>query len=276
MKIIQVEKLLTGTLIREGAGVKLHRYIGTTRRNDFDPILLLDFFDSEEAMDYLGGFPEHPHRGFETVTYLLNGQMEHQDNQRHHGVIGPGDVQWMTAGRGIIHSEMPKQTQGRLRGFQLWFNLPAANKWVAPRYQEFGEAQLPVETHDSGLTIKVIAGQTEQGTLSPIEGIATQPIFFDIHLPSHKDMRQGIPLGHQTLVFVLSGEVAIHGEVIKEGVLAALSQGDVLTLEAIKESHCILVAAKKIKEPMAWLGPFVMNTQEEVMQALDDYRNNRF
>ncbi|WED42908.1 pirin family protein [Legionella cardiaca] len=276
MKTIAIEKLLTGTMMREGAGVKLYRYIGTTRQNEFDPILLVDFFDSDEAMDYLGGFPEHPHRGFETVTYLLNGQMEHRDNHDHCGIIGPGDVQWMTAGRGIIHSEMPKQAQGRLTGLQLWFNLPAANKWVEPRYQEFPASQLPVESYDSGLTIKVIAGKTDQGTQSPIHGIATQPIFFDIHLPCHEKWQQSIPLNHQALLFVLAGEVNIQGKVVGERNLAVLSQGTSLIAEGIKDAHCLLIAAEKIKEPIAWLGPFVMNTQEEVMQALDDYRNNRF
>ncbi|STX49053.1 pirin-like protein [Legionella hackeliae] len=178
MTTIKIARLITGTLLREGAGVKLHRYIGLIRQNDFDPILLLDFFDSDNELDYMGGFPPHPHRGFETVTYMLSGKMEHQDNKGHRGIIGPGDVQWMTAGRGIIHSEMPKQTQGQLTGLQLWFNLPAANKWVEPRYQEYKATQLPVETHSSGLSIKVIAGKTDQGTQSPIDGIATQPIFF--------------------------------------------------------------------------------------------------
>lgn len=276
MRAIQVKQLLTGTLMREGAGVKLHRYIGASNQNEFDPILLVDFFDSDDAMDYMGGFPKHPHRGFETVTYLLEGQMEHQDNHGHQGIIGPGDVQWMTAGRGIIHSEMPRQTQGRLKGLQLWFNLPAANKWVEPRYQEFLAAQLPLEKHDSGLMIKVIAGETEQGTKSPIEGIATAPLFFDLHLPSQEKMTQTISTNHQVLLFVLSGEVSIQGQSITEGVLAALDQGELLTLEGVRDAHCLLIAAKKIKEPVAWLGPFVMNTQQEVLQALDDFRNNRF
>lgn len=177
MKTMQVVRLIDGTLLREGAGVKLHRYIGLVRQNDFDPILLFDFFDSDNEMDYMGGFPPHPHRGFETVTYMLNGQMEHEDNQGHRGVIGPGDVQWMTAARGIIHSEMPKPAQGRLTGLQLWFNLPAINKWDAPRYQEYKGSQLPVENHASGMRIKVIAGKTDKGTKSPIDGIATAPVF---------------------------------------------------------------------------------------------------
>ncbi|ASQ47487.1 pirin family protein [Legionella clemsonensis] len=276
MKTIHVERLIQGTLLREGAGVKLHRYIGLIRQNDFDPILLLDFFDSDNEMDYMGGFPLHPHRGFETVTYMLNGQMEHQDNHGHRGVIGPGDVQWMTAGRGIIHAEMPKQTQGRLTGLQLWFNLPAANKWVAPRYQEFRATQLPVETHPSGFNIKVIAGKTDKGTRSPIEGIATEPIFLDISFAAKETLKQSIPKDHQAILFTLNGEVIVQGQVVAEKILADLSEGSIVSLEGSAGARCLLIAAKKIKEPIAWLGPFVMNTQQEVMQALDDYRNNRF
>lgn len=276
MKKIQVEKLINGTLIREGAGVKLHRYIGTDRHNHYDPILLFDFFNSDEPLDYIAGFPEHPHRGFETVTYLLNGRMEHQDNKGHRGIIGPGDVQWMTAGRGIIHSEMPKQDTGPFTGLQLWFNLPAANKLTSPRYQEFGSEKLPVEKIDSGSSIKVIAGKTQKGTSSPIKGIVTEPIFFDIHLAADTAFEQKIPLSHRALLFVLSGEILIEGQTIKAHTLAALSQGENLVLTSLEDAHCLLIAAKKIDEPIAWLGPFVMNTQEEVLQALDDYRNHRF
>lgn len=278
MDELHIERQLSGTLIREGAGVKLHRYIGTNRQNDYEPILLFDFFDSDNAMDYLGGFPAHPHRGFETVTYLLHGHMAHQDNKGHQGVIGPGDVQWMTAGRGIIHSEMPRQSQGRLAGFQIWFNLPAANKWSEPRYQEFTADQLPVEQHDTGVLIKVIAGKTEKGTCSPLTGITTSPLFFDITLPTEQILQQPIPISHQTLLFVLSGAVKIGRDIVTQGILAALSVGERLTLQgqANDDTRCLLIAAKKLKEPIAWLGPFVMNTQEEAMQALDDYRNNRF
>ncbi|MDI9817968.1 MULTISPECIES: pirin family protein [unclassified Legionella] len=277
MDDIRVEKLLTGTLMREGAGVKLHRYIGSSQQNEYDPILLFDFFDSDQPMDYLGGFPQHPHRGFETVTYMLNGQMLHRDNHGHQGVIGPGDVQWMTAGRGIIHSEMPKQTEGRLTGLQLWFNLPAAKKWSSPHYQEFTAAQLPVETHDSAIEIKVIAGKTDKGTASPIQGIATAPLFFDISLPAGQAIQQSIPAHHQAILFVLSGSCLAGNQPVHSGVLAILSPGNKLVLKGLTENaRCLLIAAKKLQEPVAWLGPFVMNTQAEVLQALDDYRNKRF
>lgn len=277
MNTIQIEQLLTGTLMREGAGVKLQRYIGADRQNNYEPILLFDFFDSDEAMDYVAGFPEHPHRGFETITYMLHGQMAHKDNQGHQGTIGPGDVQWMTAGRGIIHSEMPRQQSGRLTGLQLWLNLPAERKWSEPHYQEYTAMQLPVEKHSSGTTIKVIAGKTSMGTSSPISGIATSPLFFDISFPNRQKLQQIIPVTHQSMLYVLSGEVMVQGQGVKQGVLAILSAGEQLLLQGgDKESRCLLIAAKKLKEPIARLGPFVMNTQDEVMQALDDFRNNRF
>ncbi len=196
-------------------------------------------------MDYVAGFPEHPHRGFETITYMLHGQMAHKDNQGHQGIIGPGDVQWMTAGRGIIHSEMPRQQSGRLTGLQLWLNLPAERKWSAPHYQEYTAIQLPIEQHRSGITIKVIAGKTVQGTSSPISGIATLPLFFDITLPRQQRLQQHIPATHQAMLFVLSGEVIIQGQVVKQGVLAILSTGESLLLQSgDKDSRCLLIAAK--------------------------------
>ncbi len=277
MQEITIEQQLVGTLMREGAGVKLHRYIGADRNNFYEPILLFDFFDSTNELDYIAGFPSHPHRGFETVTYVLAGQIAHQDNQGHQGVIGPGDVQWMTAGRGIIHSEMPKRTKEGLTGLQVWLNLPAANKLIKPHYQEFAAAQLPLEQHDSGVLIKVIAGETDKGTKSPIAGIATDPLFLDIQLPAQQVMQQHIPSGHQSLLFVLTGEVMIQGQIIEQRRLATLTPGKRVMLQGLTETaRCLLIAAKKLKEPIARLGPFVMNSEDEVLQALEDYRNNRF
>lgn len=277
MKEIYVEKQLTGTLVREGAGVRVQRYIGTEKNDPFEPILLLDFFDSKNELDYIAGFPNHPHRGFETITYLLTGEIAHQDNQGHQGLIGPGDVQWMTAGRGIVHSEMPQKNEEGIAGLQLWLNLPAANKMVAPHYQEYTASQLPIEQQDSGVQIKVIAGRTDQGTQSPITGIATNPLFFDIHLPAQQLVQQRLPSSHQALVFVLAGELKIQEELVKRHHLAILSPGELLTLQGLADdTHCLLIAAKKLKEPIARLGPFVMNTEEEIKQALDDFRNNRF
>ncbi|KTD24064.1 pirin family protein [Legionella maceachernii] len=277
MRTIHVEQQLIGTLIREGAGVKLMRYIGADRKNPFEPILLFDFFDSDNEMDYIAGFPSHPHRGFETITYLLTGQIAHQDNQGHQGVIGPGDVQWMTAGRGIIHSEMPQKNNEGITGLQLWLNLPAVDKWTKPRYQEYTASQLPVENHESGIRIKVIAGKTDQGIQSPIAGIATEPLFLDIRLPKQQIFEQRIAKNHQSMVFVVSGEIMIQGETVKSRHLAILSPGESLNLQGLAhDSHCLLITAKKLKEPIARLGPFVMNTEEEVRQAVEDFHNNRF
>ncbi len=276
MQEIGITQLVKGTLIREGAGVKLHRYIGAEHTNEFEPILLFDYFDSSDSLDYMAGFPPHPHRGFETITYLLHGIITHEDNQGHKGVIHSGDVQWMTAGKGIIHSEMPSSSSGRLHGLQMWLNLPAAQKMSEPRYQEISRDNLPVETTDSGVVIKVIAGRTDKGTSSPINNIATHPFFFDINLPAGTRVKQHIPRDYQSILFVISGEVSIAGRTVPQQVLANLSAGNIVTLAAEQESHCLLIAAAKIHEPVARYGPFVMNTQQEVMQAVDDFRSGRF
>ncbi|QMT58665.1 pirin family protein [Legionella sp. PC997] len=275
MSEIKVERLIKGILVREGAGVKLHRYIGIERSNDFEPLLLLDYFNSAEPLDYMAGFPSHPHRGFETITYLLDGSITHEDNKGHKGVIAAGDVQWMTAGKGIIHSEMPS-ANGKLHGLQLWLNLPAAEKMRAPFYQEMQSEQLPVETHDSGARVKVIAGTTDKGTHSPITGIATQPLLFDIILPPGASMQQHIPHDYQTILLVISGAVRIGEQLVQHDTLAKLGTGDNLLLNAETASQCILIAAARLHEPITRHGPFVMNTQEEIIQALDDYRNGRF
>lgn len=276
MTTISVTGLMQGHLIREGAGVKLQRYIGADRTNPLEPFLLFDYFDSTDPLDFIAGFPPHPHRGFETITYLLQGSITHEDNKGHKGTIGAGDVQWMSAGKGIIHSEMPSSNTGRLQGLQLWLNLPAAEKMRTPRYQERASVELPVEAHESGLQIKVIAGTTDKGTQAPITDIATQPLFFDIHMPAGTSMQQSIPLDYQALLFVLSGAVFVDGQEISHGTLAALSQGSTLSLNATQESQFLLMAAAKLNEPIVRHGPFVMNTQEEIEQAVADFRGGRF
>ena len=281
MSKTQIEQILTGTLLREGAGVKLFRYIGADKRNDFDPFLLFDFFDSNDPMDYIGGFPEHPHRGFETVTYLLHGKMVHHDNQGHVGIIGPGDVQWMTAGRGIIHSEMP-QTSGHLCGMQLWLNLPATHKLTTPFYQEFISEELPRERNQDGTIIKVIAGISPvDDKPSPIQNKHTDPFFFDITLPTSNTFEYSLPATHRCILFVLKGSLEVHTETgtqcINKKEMAILGTGEELAFKAMENlTQCLLIGAKKLHEPVVRLGPFVMNTQEEVLQALDDYRNMRF
>ncbi|KGP63795.1 quercetin 2,3-dioxygenase [Legionella norrlandica] len=276
MKVVTVEQLIRGTLIREGGGVKLHRYIGAGKTNDFEPILLFDYFNSTDPLDYIAGFPPHPHRGFETITYLLHGSITHEDTQGNKGVINAGDVQWMTAGRGIIHSEMPFSLTGRLQGLQLWLNLPASEKMREPRYQEKLSDQLPIEVHESGVVIKVIAGITNRGLSSPITEIATQPLFLDITLPKAVAVRQSIPKDYQAIFFVMKGVVKIEGHQIDEGVMASLTPGEMIQIEGKEKSHCLLIAAAKLHEPIARYGPFVMNTQEEIMQAIQDFRSGHF
>lgn len=276
MRDISVERLINGVLIREGAGVKVQRYIGVERRDDFEPLLLLDYFDSSDPIDFMAGFPPHPHRGFETITYLLDGAITHEDNKGHKGTIGAGDVQWMTAGKGIIHSEMPSTERGRLNGLQLWLNLPAAEKMREPRYQELVSAQLPLEKNATGARVKVIAGKTDKGTSSPITGIATAPLFFDISLPPGARMQQHIPDDYQAVLLVISGAVLVGEQTVQQGVLAKLGAGNILSLSAEKDSQCLLIAAVKLHEPIVRHGPFVMNTTQEVMQALDDFRQGKF
>lgn len=276
MTEIKVEQIIQGTLIREGGGVKLQRYIGAERDNPYEPILLLDYFDSHDPLDYMAGFPAHPHRGFETITYLLHGTITHEDNKGNKGVIGPGDVQWMTAGKGIIHSEMPSSSTGHLMGLQLWMNLPAAKKMTEPRYHDRPSADFPLEQQDSGVVVKVIAGSTNKGTSSPISGIATNPLFFDIQLPKNSEFCQQIAADYQVILFVLDGEIEVGTDVIGSKQLAALSAGDSLRIKSKAASQCLLVAAQKLHEPIARYGPFVMNTQEEIMQALADFRSNSF
>lgn len=273
---VKINKLIKSRLIREGAGVKLQRYIGTERTNEFEPLLLLDYFDSTDPLDFMAGFPPHPHRGFETITYLLHGAISHEDNQGHRGTITAGDVQWMTAGRGIVHSEMPDPSSARLQGVQLWLNLPAAEKMRPPRYQELASAKLPVEVHDSGVSIKVVAGSTDKGTTSPISDIATQPLFFELNLPAQTLSQYSIPADYSAILLLIAGQVVVDEQVIEAHTLAALTTGGMLTIKAQHDSQCLLIAAKKIAEPIVRHGPFVMNTQEEIIQAINDFRSGKF
>lgn len=276
MNKLKVARLIQGTLFREGAGVKLHRYIGVGRDDEFEPILLFDYFDSSEELDYMAGFPPHPHRGFETITYLLHGTITHEDNKGHKGVIKAGDVQWMTAGKGIVHSEMPSSSTGRLQGLQLWLNLPAAAKMAEPQYQEQTSDQFPVETDASGLKVKVIAGSTDKGTRSSIKAGVTKPLFLDIHLPEGTTFTQSFTKESQVVLFVLSGIVSVGDAHITKGVLAAFTEGEALVIKGLETSQCLLIAATKLKEPIVRHGPFVMNTPEEIIQAIDDFRNGKF
>lgn len=269
----------SGLPASDGAGVQLTRIIGTPDIDFVDPFLLLDAFESDRPGDYIGGFPDHPHRGFETVTYLLAGRMRHKDNAGHEGVIEPGGVQWMTAGRGIVHSEMPEQDNGLLQGFQLWVNLPAAEKMTAPGYQGFAPPVIPIDSLEAGGEIKVIAGKTDAGTAGPVKSATVAPLFLDVSLGQHGDFTQRVPDTHSAIVYVIDGRVRIGAErrelpARSLGILGAGDRVDIATGNA--PSRFLLIAGRRLNEPVARGGPFVMNTKQEVLQAFQDYQSGRF
>ena len=268
----QVAALYPCVPTTDGAGVKISRVIGTPRLGQIDPFLLFDQFGSDDPDAYISGFPDHPHRGFETVTYMLAGRVRHKDNHGHEGVLGPGGVQWMTAGRGIVHSEMPEQTEGLMKGFQLWVNLPAALKMREPRYQEFEADQLPLSTPAPGVTAKVIAG-TLGNRRGPVEGISVDPLYADLRFEPKAALDVPVAAGHTLLLFVFDGEVAIGDVTVPTGSLAVMgSEGEALAMTAgARGASAMLLAATPIGEPVVRHGPFVMNTREEIQQALEDY-----
>ncbi len=280
-----VARLVRGVPTTDGAGVKLTRVIGQPQLADLDPFLMLDEFGTDNPGDYIAGFPDHPHRGFETVTYMLDGRMRHRDNHGHEGVLVPGAVQWMTAGRGIVHSEMPEQQEGRMRGFQLWINLPARQKMTAPRYQEFGPEKIP-QVEAGTARVKVIAGAVS-GVVGPIVQPATEPTYLDIELGAGSVFTHELPAGQAAFAYVYEGSVRI-GEgdsaaTVQTHELAVLGDGGAVRLEGRVVSHergaparVILVAGRPLGEPVAKYGPFVMNTREELMQAFQDFQSGRF
>jgi len=263
----------------DGAGVKMTRIIGTQALNVLDPFLLLDAFESDRPDDYIGGFPSHPHRGFETVTYLLAGRMRHKDSAGNEGVIEPGGVQWMTAGRGIVHSEMPEQEDGLLMGFQLWVNLPASAKMSAPAYQEFPPSKVPLEQRDNGTVIRVIAGLTDQGTRGPVENTYVEPTYMDISLPAGQTFEQTVGTTSNAFIFVIEGTLVVgdNQKPLGHRILGILGEGDRVAVTANGEkTRFLLVAGQPLHEPIARGGPFVMNTREEILQAFEDFQNGRF
>lgn len=273
---------LKGIETADGAGVKLTRIIGSPQLNMLDPFLLLDCFESDDASDYIGGFPTHPHRGFETVTYLLNGRMRHKDSAGHEGVIESGGVQWMTAARGIQHSEMPEQEEGLMKGFQLWVNLPASAKMSDPAYQEFAPESMPVEQRDNGTEVRVIAGTTDQGTKGPVINHYTDPTYMDICLPEYTEFQQTLPAEHNALVYVIDGEIRIedsrgHTQILEARSLGVVSRGEQLQFTSgDQNARLLLIAGKPLNEPVARSGPFVMNTKEEIMMAYADFSRGEF
>ena len=274
--IRELQTLTSGTHTTDGDGVKMTRIIGTPDLNMLDPFLLFDVFESDQAQDYIGGFPDHPHRGFETVTYLLAGRMRHKDNAGHEGVIEPGGVQWMTAGKGIVHSEMPEQEDGLLQGFQLWVNLPASKKMQIPAYQEFPANKIMVERLDNGTEVRVIAGTTNNDTSGPVINHTVNPIYMDVSLPEGQIFEQTVNVDDNAFIFVIEGELSVSDSMrkINRRQMGILQQGYQVLVTANKKTKFLLVAARPLNEPVAG-GPFVMNTKAEVLQAFDDFKNNR-
>lgn len=276
----RVLQLVRGQPTSDGAGVKLNRVIGQRALEMLDPFLMLDEFRSDQAGDYLAGFPNHPHRGFETVTYMLAGRMRHGDNQGNSGLLTPGSVQWMTAGRGIVHSEMPEQEDGLMWGFQLWVNLPAADKMTAPRYQDIAPERIPQCTTDSGAQVRVIAGRFEDAQ-GPVDAAATAPVYLDVALPAGSRQSLPVPAGHNAFVYVFEGEVAVGpdgaAQPVARGELGVLGRGgDVTVAAGAQPARLILVAGRPLGEPVAKYGPFVMNTQDEIVAAIRDFQAGRF
>jgi quercetin 2,3-dioxygenase len=274
----KVVRKVVGQPTSDGAGVRMTRVIGTQAFDHFDPFLLLDEFKSDDPNDYIAGFPDHPHRGFETVTYMLAGRMKHGDNKGNTGLLGPGSVQWMTAGRGIVHSEFPQQVEGLMWGFQLWVNLPASDKLTEPRYQDIQGDSIPEVALADGVSARVIAGRLG-GAEGPISGVATEPVYYDLRLDGGRAHTVSLPPGHNAFVYVYEGAVRVGEErdalAVKRGELALLSRGDSVHVRADEASRLILVAGRPLNEPVARYGPFVMNTPDEIYQAFEDYRAGR-
>jgi redox-sensitive bicupin YhaK (pirin superfamily) len=269
-----VTQIIQGQKTSDGDGVNLNRVIGTRQLPYVNPFLMLDEFGSDAASDYIGGFPDHPHRGFQTVTYMLDGKMRHHDNKGNAGVVGPGDVQWMNAGSGLIHSEMPEQTEGMMRGFQLWINLPAAEKMSKPAYQEISADQFPV-VDIGGASVKIIAGEAG-GVKGPISA-SGQPLYIDVTVNDGVTFTQELNSEHSAFLYVYEGSVAVNDKSLQSGMLGLLEDGDeVSVVGTSNSSKFILLSAMPIDEPVARQGPFVMNTQNEIRQAIIDFTEGRF
>lgn len=266
--------------VSDGAGVRLYRALGTRQLVQADPFLLLDEFKSDEPLDYIGGFPDHPHRGFQTVTYMLAGRMRHKDNKAHEGVLTPGSVQWMKAGCGIIHSEMPEQEDGLLHGFQLWVNLPAREKMSEPAYHEFSSEQIPLVTREQS-TLRIIAGNTQDGVTGAVQGITGNPVYLDVQLSPDGEFSESLESHHTALLYMFEGDGAVvatgRSDVLESGHLTELGPGNRIKVRAsAKGCRFLLIASAPFDEPIARQGPFVMNTESELRQATIDYASGKF
>ena len=273
----RIEALVAGYATSDGAGVRLTRLLTQKLQRRLDPFLMLDAFGSDDAEDYIAGFPDHPHRGFETITYMLDGRMRHRDSAGHEGVLGPGGVQWMTAGRGVIHSEIPEQTAGRMEGFQLWLNLPAADKMCVPWYRDFVAAELPAYRTAAGAAVTVIAG-TSRDVQGAVSRPQTQPLYLDIALPAGVAFEERLAAELNAFIVVYRGAVTVADEMVTAlqlGVLDTDPAADGVRLLAREDSRLLLVAGKPLHEPIVQHGPFVMNDEQEIYQAISDYRQGR-
>jgi len=277
-----VEKIIHGQKTSDGAGVKLTRLLTQELQHRLDPFLMLDAFGSDKADDYIGGFPDHPHRGFETVTYMLTGRMRHHDSAGNSGLLKDGGVQWMTAGKGVIHSEMPEQEKGQMSGFQLWLNLASDQKMCSPWYKDIQNEFIPEVNLENGVKIRVIAGESHQ-TKGAVTRERTEPLYLDIHLPMKNGLvyEETIPKSHNAFIYVYSGEAWVGeqttGQLVREKEMAILTNdSDLFQLRTSSETKLILIAGKPLHEPIVQYGPFVMNTKEEIIQAVEDFRKGQF
>jgi len=277
-----VERLVAGQPTSDGAGVKLTRVLTQPLQRRLDPFLMLDAFGSDDADDYIAGFPDHPHRGFETVTYMIAGRMRHRDSAGHEGLLQNGGVQWMTAGRGVVHSELPEQEEGRMEGFQLWLNLPASDKMRPPGYRDIPTEEIPEVRLEGGM-VRVIAGESH-GVAGAVQRAGTEPLYLDLHLEAGATFEQPIPAGHNAFVYVYRGEAEIGDAqgsttvpVQRMAVLANGGDRDGVRIQAGPAgARALLIAGRPLGEPIAQYGPFVMNTQAEIFQAVEDFRAGRF
>jgi redox-sensitive bicupin YhaK (pirin superfamily) len=273
----KVERLVAGQPVMEGAGVRISRILTQAWQRRLDPFLMLDVFRSDDPADYLAGFPDHPHRGFETITYMIAGRMRHRDSAGHEGLLATGGMQWMVAGRGVIHSEMPEQQDGVMEGFQLWLNLPARDKMGTPWYRDFQKDDIPEFLTAEGVTVRVVAGESH-GVSGAMTRPVTEPLYLDLQLPAGTSFWQALPPAHNAFVLVYRGTVQVAGQAVAEGAMAVLANdpgSTGVTLAASQPARALLIAGRPLNEPIAQNGPFVMNTQEEVLAAFRDYRDGR-
>ena len=272
-----VERLVQGIATSDGAGVRLTRVLTQPLQRRLDPFLMLDAFRNENLDDYIGGFPDHPHRGFETVTYMIAGRMRHHDSVGNSGLLGPGGAQWMTTGSGLIHSELPEQEEGLMEGFQLWLNLPAKNKMVAPSYRDIPPAAIPEFTTADGVRVRVIAGAS-RGIAGAVQRPDTEPLYLDVHLPAGRRFVQPIAAGHNAFTYTYRGSVNIAGTTVSDRYMAILANNGAgeVCIEASEDARVLIIAGQPLKEPIAQYGPFVMNTTEQIHQAMRDYEAGKF